>query len=494
MKRNRFLLGAIGVGLLLASTTFSNAQEISIALSAEPSTLDPQAREDGAERAVSDNVYETLMQRLPDGKLVPGLAAELPTQVDATTWEFKLRDGVKFHNGEAFNAASVVASILRVINPDFNSEQLAYFGPIAGAEAIDDLTVHIKTSAPDPMLPSRMYWMKMLPASYVANPAVAEAPVGTGPYKFVNWQRGSEIQLEANAGYWGDEVCVQNATIRFVGEPGTRLSGLLAGELDLIVNLLPEFVSSVPKAVAVEGLETPVIILATDTGVTAIPEVRKALNLAIDREAIAKGIFGGYAAPAQGQLVNPAAFGFNKDLPFYSYDPEAAKKLVENAGATGKTITLLGQSGRWLKDREMLEAVAAYWGETGLKVNVEINEWGQFLSLLFAKDVRPDSVLVVNSNELLDASRETTFAYKAGSGAASNSDQELAAWIDEAGAEIDLEKRAALYTKITAYANERDYLVPLVNIKDIYGLSERLDWQPRRDAKLMIREMKLPGC
>lgn len=494
MKLNRFLLGAVGMGLLLASTSFSNAQDITIALSAEPSTLDPQAREDGAERAVSDNIYETLMQRLPDGELVPGLAAELPVQIDPTTWEFKLRDGITFHNGEAFNAHAVVASIQRVIDPDFNSEQLAYFGTISGAQAVDDLTVRITTTGPDPMLPSRMYWMKMLPASYVSDPAVAEVPVGTGPYKFVSWQRGSEIQLEANADYWGGKVCVQNATMRFVGEPGTRLSGLLAGELDLIVNLLPEFVSSVPKAVAVEGLETPVIILATDTGVTAIPEVRRALNLAIDREAIAESIFGGYADPAQGQLVNPAAFGFNKDLPFYEYDPEAARKLVEDAGATGKTITLLGQSGRWLKDREMLEAVAAYWGETGLTVNVEIEEWGQFLSRLFSKDVRPDSVLVVNSNELLDASRETTFAYQAGSGAASNSDAELAAWINEAVAEIDPEQRAALYAKITAYANERDYLVPLVNIEDIYGLSERLDWNPRRDAKLMIREMKLSGC
>ncbi|MGZ2376288.1 ABC-type transport system substrate-binding protein [Sinorhizobium medicae] len=126
-----------GVAMLLASTLASSpawAQSITIAIGSEPSTLDPQLRDDGGERQVNDNIYETLMARTPTGELVPGLAAEAPKQVDATTWQFKLREGVKFHNGEPFNADAVVASVARVIDPANNSEQMAYFGTIKAAE------------------------------------------------------------------------------------------------------------------------------------------------------------------------------------------------------------------------------------------------------------------------------------------------------------------------------------------------------------------------
>jgi peptide/nickel transport system substrate-binding protein len=154
------LKGLLTGAVLLASVALPMnafaAGEIVIAIGSEPSTLDPQARDDGGERAVNDNIYETLMARTPDGALVPGLAAAEPTKVDDTTWEFKLREGISFTNGEPFNADAVVASVERILDPDLKSEQLAYFGGITGAEKVDDLTVRIKTAGPDPILPSRM--------------------------------------------------------------------------------------------------------------------------------------------------------------------------------------------------------------------------------------------------------------------------------------------------------------------------------------------------
>ena len=126
MKRMNWLLTA---GLVFCTLCFltgsATAQEITIALGSEPTTLDPQLREDGGERAVNDNIYETLMARKPDGKLVPGLAASEPRLIDPLTWEVKLRPGVKFHNGEPFNADAVVFSIKRIIDPKFNSEQMS---------------------------------------------------------------------------------------------------------------------------------------------------------------------------------------------------------------------------------------------------------------------------------------------------------------------------------------------------------------------------------
>lgn len=487
----RLLAGAV-LSMSLGMTALeANAQSITIAIGSEPSTLDPQLRDDGGERRVNDNIYETLMFRSAEGELVPGLAATAPTQIDETTWEFKLREGITFHNGEPFNADSVVASVERIIDPANNSEQMAYFETIAGAEKVDEYTVRILTKGPDPILPSRMYWMKMVPPGYVQEESFASAPVGTGPYEFVSWSRGQNIILEANEEYWGGEPEIDEVTYRFVSEAGTRLSGLMSGEFDIVTNLLPEFTTMVPKFAAVEGLETSVFVLGVDNELTSDPRVREALNLAIDREAMAQALFGGYATIAQGHHVNPRAFGYNDSLESYPYDPERARELIEEAGAVGETLQVVGESGRWLKDREQIEAVAGYWSEIGLNVDVQIQEFSQYLDSLMGDGPRPDSIFIANSNELLDADREASFIYHMDGAAASNSDEEMAAMIDQARVTTDVEARQALYDKIFQRGHDRNYTVPLFNLQDIYGMSERIDWQPRTDAKLIIQEMSV---
>ncbi len=252
--------------LMLAQPVSALAEGVTIALGSEPTTLDPQLREDGGERAVNDNIYETLMVRTPDGKLMPGLAAETPTLVDPQTWQVKLRPGIVFHNGEPFNADAVVFSIKRLIDPKFNSEQISFFNTIKDAAKIDDLTVTIQTDGPDPILLSRLYWLKMVPPIHAGDANFAEAPVGTGPYKFSSWKRGQNIVLERNEAYWGETPSIEKVTYRFVEEPGTRLAGLMAGEFDLITNLLPEFTQQVPQAVNILGLEHPIIILTLTAG------------------------------------------------------------------------------------------------------------------------------------------------------------------------------------------------------------------------------------
>src|SRR5690606_34929950 len=154
------------------------------------------------------------------------------------------------------------------------------------------------------------------------------------------------------------------------------------------------------------GLETSVFVLGVDNELTSDPKVRKALNLAVDRQAMVDSLFLGYATIAKGHHINPSAFGFNDALEPHPYDPEAAKALIAEAGATGKTLQVVGESGRWLKDREQIEAVAAYWAETGLKVDVQIQEFSQYLDSLMGDGPRPDSIFIANSNELLDADRE----------------------------------------------------------------------------------------
>jgi peptide/nickel transport system substrate-binding protein len=492
MKRiQALLLGCLVLCLVGFTTGSALAQEITIALGSEPTTLDPQLREDGGERAVNDNIYETLMARKPDGTLVPGLALSVPELMDQTTWEVKLRKGIKFHNGEIFNADAVVFSIQRIIDPKFNSEQISFFNTIRGAEKVDDLTVKIFTTGPDPILLSRLYWMKMVPPAHSKDPKFAETPVGTGPYKFVKWARGQNIILEANPAYWCEQPAIKKVTYRFVSDPGTRLAGLKAGEFDVITNLLPEFTREVPQAIHMMGLEFPIIILHADGGPTKDVRVRQALNYAVDKKALADGLFEGFAQISPGQLLSPSFFGFNTDVQAYPYDPEKAKALLKEAGATGATVELIGTAGRWLKDREIVEAVAAFWDKVGIKTKVRIFEFNEYLNRLFDRKTRADAIFVVSSNELMDADKSFSAYYKSGGIGSSNTDKELAALIDAARTETDTSKRTTLYHQAVKRAYEQAYFVWLLNIEDIYGVSKKLDWAGRVDAKMLVSEMKL---
>ncbi|HEX9122133.1 MAG TPA: ABC transporter substrate-binding protein [Actinomycetota bacterium] len=475
-------------------STASNA-EITIAIGSEPTTLDPQLRDDGGERAVTDNIYETLMARTADGQLVPGLAADAPTQPDATTWEFKLRDGITFTDGEPFNADAVVYSVERIIDPKFQSEQSGFFSTITGAKKVDDLTVDILTNGPDPILPSRMYWMKMVPPEASKNADFADDPVGTGPYKFVEWTKGDHVTLERNPDYWGDEPSIAKVTYQFPSESGARLSGLLAGDFDLVTNLLPEDVQTVEGAgmqvAHVQGLEHPVLILNARGGITADERVRQALNYAVDKDAIVNSLFGGFGVPDQCQLLSPSWFGFDPSLQAYPYDPNKAKDLLQQAGAEGQTIQLVGESGRWLKDRELIEAVANYWQAVGLKVDVKIYTFDEYLNRLFDQKNRADAIFVSSSNELLDADRGYSTYYEQGGVGSSNDDPQLKQLIDSARTETDSAKRLADYQQASQIACQKAYFVWLLNNEDIYGMSSRLQWTPRVDAKLLVKEMSV---
>jgi|SoiMethySBSTD1v2_1073268.scaffolds.fasta_scaffold62373_5 peptide/nickel transport system substrate-binding protein len=493
ITRFRLLISFLVVVCLSATVTRSaQAQEITIALGSEPTTLDPQVRQDGGERAVNDNIYETLIARTVKGELVPGLAAAMPTQVNATTWRFKLRPNVKFHNGEPFNAESVVATISRMLDPALKSENLSYFNTLVKAEKVDDLTVDVYLKSPDSVFLSRMYWMKIIPAKYSADGSFASKPVGTGPYKLVEWSRGERVVLSVNPDYWGGRPQIQKVTFKFVQEPGTRLSGLMAKEFDLITNLSPEFVKRVPKVAKVEGLEHPVIVLNAMSGLTGDVRVRQALNYAVDKKALAEKLFGGHARVDDGQVLSPTWFGYDPNLKAYPHDLVKAKQLLKEAGvAPGTSIELIGTSGRWLKDKETTEAVAAYWTEAGLNVDVKIFEFDNYLKRLFDRQTRPMAIYVSHANPLLHADRTLSDYYlKTGRGS-SNADDMLAELVNKARGETDSGKQLGLYHQAVKRGYDNALFSYLVGIELLYGVNNRLDWVPGVDTRLLIKDMKL---
>lgn len=469
--------------------------QITIALGSEPTSLDPHLVDDGGERAVNDNIYETLLARDAEGELEPGLASDMPTQVDDTTWEFKLREGISFHNGEPFNAESVVATVNRMIRlvDEGLTDNDGFFSSLASAEAVDEYTVRIVTKEEDGVLPARMYWLKQIPASAGDSADLSDSPVGTGPYRFVSQSIGVNVLLEANADYWGGAPSIGRVTFEFTDESSTRLAGLQSGKYDLITNLAPQDVNAAPNFATVQGQEHPILILDADEGITSDVRVREALNLAVDKVAIADNLFGGYATVDECQLLSPSILGYNDGLEAYGYDPDAAKQLLEDAGVAGQTIQLVGTSGRWLKDREIVEAVAGYWNAAGLVVQLEVLEFGAYLDVLFDRENRADAIFVSSSNDLLDADRQLATYYRAGGIGASNSNERLAELVTQGRSESDQDARQGIYEEAVQIACDEAYFTFLVNNEDIYGLTDRVSWTPRVDSKILIKEMAVSG-
>jgi peptide/nickel transport system substrate-binding protein len=472
------------------------AASITVALGGEPASLDPQLVDSGFERAVNDNIYETLLTRTPEGELsADGLAAAMPEQIKPNAWQFTLREGITWQNGDPFTAEDVVVSVNRIIDPDFASEQGSFFATITGAKAVDDLTVNINTNGPDPVLPSRMYWMKIVPASASQEAGFDENPVGTGPYTFVEWSRGDHITIERNPDYWGDNPSnIDTVTYNFVPEASTRLSGLLSDQYNLAVNILPEDTQAAPKFETVRGLEHAMIVLNETAGITADVNVRRALNYAIDKDSIVTDLFQDYATVDPCQPMDPAWFGFNPNLEPYPYDPDQARQLLEDAGATGSEIELVGTAGRWLKDREVIEAVANFWRDVGLDVKVRLFDLGEYNNRLFhGGENIPDTIFVSSSNEIFDADRNLTAYLQPNFLGGANDDPRMEKLLTEARTETDTAKRQQLYEQVLEISCNDAYLANLYNNEDIYGMTENLDWTPRVDAKMLVKEMQVTG-
>lgn len=468
------------------------ATEITMAIGGDPTTLDPQAADDGNERAVNDNIYETLLTRDQDMNIVP-LLAESYEEVDDTTWRLHLRKDITFTNGEPLNADAVAFSVERIIDPDYNSEQLSFFETITGAKAVDDSTVDIMTAGPDPILPARLYWLKIVPPAYAsADPTkFAESPVGTGPYKFVSWTRGVEVVLEANKDYWGGAPAIDHVVVRPIQEESTRLSALQAGEVDLVRDLLPEQIALAPVAEHTPGLEFPIVRLNNKGGPLTDLKLRQAINYAVDKEAIAESLYGGYAVVAQGQVLTPGHFGYNPGVKAYPHDPDRARELLKEAGYDGAEINFYGEAGRWLKDRELVEAIAAQLTDVGFNINVQIYEWSKYLDYLFAEDNQPDMIFVSHDNTLLDADRTFSGYYSCNGRVSSYCNDKVTGLIETGRTETDVDKRLGMYHEVVQLSRDDAAFLYLVNFENIYGLSKRLQWQPRLDGKILFKDMSV---
>lgn len=489
------ITSACGASGSNGTTAPPTSNTVTIALAGDPSSLDPQAVEDGNALAVYGNIAEPLLFRSPKtDKLQPGLATSWKL-VNKTTWQFTLRPHVTFSDGEPFSAAAVVFSIKRIIDPKYTTEQTDWTGDINGARAVGNLTVDITSSAPDPQVPERMSLIMMVPPRAASQPGFITHPVGTGAYVLDSYTKGAQYVLSANPHYWGGKPKIAKVIFKPISEQTLRLSSLQTGEINLVTDLLPEQMSQVPVAARTPGLEFPTVILNTRGGPFANLKVRQAANYAIDKQALLHKLYAGFGAIAKCQMMGPATFGYNPSLSPYPYNPAKARALLAAAGDPHPVITLIGDStDRWLKDVELEQSIAGYLQAVGFHVNVKLADFTTYLKELFpnknnAHVARPDMIFVSHDNVLGDADVTFSTYYQSTGAGASTANPQIDQLVKAARTELNPATRQRMYRQVNQLGCQNADFIFLFNLDNVYGMTKNLNWQPRYDAQILVRTM-----
>jgi peptide/nickel transport system substrate-binding protein len=354
-----------------------------VAQGGDISKFDPHFSTSANDIRVSFNVFDNLTARHPDGKLHPGLATEWKA-TGPTTWTFKLRQGVKWHNGDPFTSADAKFSLERTYDPAVKTMVSTVFTTVDRVEAPDPATLVVHTKKPDPLLPARLafYGGQIVPKKYleqVGNESFNAKPVGTGPVRLGSWTKDDKCVLEANPDYWGGKIDVDRIVFRPIPENAARVAALLKGEIDAMVLLTPDHYDRVnqgPATRAAGALYAGLYVLAVNSKNPPLnnPLVKQAMSLAIDRQAIVKELWRGRGIVPSGPIAKGDNH-FDASLPPLAYDPKEARERLKKAGYKNEPVYIETTVGYTANDKPMSEAIAGMWKDVGLNAVVEVVEY-----------------------------------------------------------------------------------------------------------------------
>jgi peptide/nickel transport system substrate-binding protein len=379
--------GAAAAGLASGYLPRAAAQgrELSVGFSIDPGHMDPRVEAGVPGWSIFHNIHDPFLWRDEKINPVPWLVTKWE-QVNPTTTRWHLRKGVKFHNGEDFTAESVKVSFEHYSATNSRSPWRSQLNVVKQFKFSDPHVVDLITEKPNrPLLRNSTQAMALSPrAIKELGDRFPTSPVGTGQMRFVEYRPGQHVLMEANPSYWGKKSAFSRIRIRFIPENGTRLAALEAGEVMMVNNVPPDQIGRLKgnpdlQVIAVPSNRVIFVALRTDRKPFNDKRVRQAMNYAIDREAITKGIFSGMAPIAKAPLPS-GVFAHHTGLTPYPYDPERAKKLIAEAGAAGATFNFGAPNGRYLMDKQVGEAIAGYLEAVGLKVVFENPSWSTFVS------------------------------------------------------------------------------------------------------------------
>ena len=431
------------------------------------------------------NIVEPLITLDPTDSSPQPLLATSWEQVDPLTWRVHLREGVTFHDGEPFNAAAVAAAIERLFTPELMCrDKIRLFGDEKlTVNQIDEYTVEFVTERPNPLMPITLAQIGM--TSPKMEKTEARHPVGTGPYVFTSWDPTKSLVFERNPDYWGEAPQVERATYVWRSEPALRASMVEVGEADIALHIAPQDATNPDTDVGYLDANTGRARIFMDKAPLDDLRIRRALNLAVDRDAFIGTIMSEGVIPAS-QYMLPNVNGYNPDLTVWPYDPEQAKALVEEARADGipvdDPITFYGSEHSQANAAELFETLVQYWQEAGLNVQLQMVDKIQHSAMRRKPypEQRPAPTMVyeTHDNTAGDASY-TMKVYYASDGQLSNiSDPKIDELIDK-GAASTGEERTEAFQEVNRIVREE--IVPdviLFHLESFIRVGPRVSYTP----------------
>ena len=507
----------------LATAGSLAAANLTIGLGTDVTAVDPHYHNLTPNNNVANHLYGYLVERNEKSQMIPGLATEWKA-IDPTTWEFKLRKGVKFHDGSEFTAADVVASIERVPKVQNSpSPFTAYTKQITKIDVVDPYTIRFKTAQPYPLMPSDMTQVAIINKQFASATTddfnSGKAAVGTGPYKLVKFTKGDRIELARNDAYWGGKTPWDNVTLRIVTQDAARVAALLAGDVQVIENVPTSDVAKLAQDKKLSVFRqtsdrlmyvhmdsdrnvTPTVTgkdgKALDKNPLKDARVRKALSKMINRPAIVERVMEKEAIPA-GQLVPDFLFGATKNLKVEAYDPEGAKKLLAEAGyPDGFKVTLHATNNRYVNDAKIAQAIAQMWTRGGIPTEVVAMPSATFFPQ--ATDLKFSMLLVGWSTGTGESSSSLkallmTFNKDKGFGTANRgrySNTKVDALTEDAMMTVDDVKREAYLQRAAELAIGETGLIPLHFQVSIWATRDGIVYAPRVDEQTLAHKF-LPG-
>ena len=479
----------------------ARTKEVVVGLGAEPRTLLAVTIVDWTTNSQLEHIYDRLLDRDAKSLRPKPMLATAWKVVNDTTWEFTLRKNVKFHNGEPFTAQSVKATMEYLKDAANKTHYAAYWKQLKEVQIVDDYTVRFVTDGPWPSLIDRASLTDFLvmPAKALKEqgvPALAQKPIGTGPFKFVEWKRDERLVLERNPDYWAGPADVSRVTFRFIPEFSSRMAALLSGEIDIMKDVPPHAVETVDRSGRAKVRSTVssrinyLALVNLKPGPMQDVRVRRAMNHAVDVDELIAKVLRGNATRMCAPLA-PANVDFSKS-DCYKYDPARAQALFKEAGVDPKTLslTLDTPSGRYPLDKDVSLAIAAQLQRLGITTNVVVNEWGTHLDKI--KNRKTGDLFFLGWGPALYGQGTMEPLFKADQTYASyGNNKTVDDKIAKAITIVDPKGRAAAYADLQQTLREEAPWVFLWQQHDLYGVASQVEWTPRADEKVWMYDAKV---
>ncbi|WP_213765526.1 ABC transporter substrate-binding protein [Caballeronia sp. dw_19] len=462
---------------------------IVIGLNAGFANLDGVVAGTGDSDRYTLSVFDRLYAFDRSGNLAPSLATSVEVAADGLAYVYRLRPGVKFHDGGTLGAADVKFTMEFALDPDTRSARRPYFAPyVDGIDVIDPLTVRFRLKAHDGAFQNKLAgYLPIIPHRYGSGqPAVqffARSPIASGPYRVKSLaQDGSQLELERFDDYWGEKPAIKRIVFRAIKDDSNRINALLAGEVDLVEGVPAQDFARLNANRAFTAITNPVaapLFVRPYTTDPALPthhrEVRQALNYAIDKDAFVKTVLQGIGEPLASGISRHYPYGADRSLQPYPYDPAKARALLAQAGFPRGFQTKLMISSQF--PREISEAVAAYWAQVGVQAQIQVVDYATWILWNDTRRTRPMTVQMV-ANAIYDPAHPVGGLYVRSGTWSDYSNPEVESLFEEASQTVGNVARGRLFERIDRILHDDAAAVYLSEIHRIYGHKQALTWRP----------------